>query len=260
MAHKRKRRIVICAICLLLGFAFGSGTALFRDSSQSVIAELQAELEQQERASTNHAAELQAANDLMATLTSELQQAKVDVSWAQEERDSAIASLNEAESKQSAARDGNALAVEVKQLKNAIRYLSTAVSALESKVSISVDMISRLRKQSPTSNRKRVAATVRDSSELETVPDVRHLLSSGNGRDWMRLSGLERMRLCELIANTSGKHTMWYYHAFLSSLYERVESREMDIAKAAAVAEAMDLESEQSFSPPISARAAHKGG
>ncbi len=81
-------------------------------------------------------------------------------------------------------------------------------------------------------------------SEPQALPDVRHLLSSGNGHDWIRLSAREKVRLCQLIQEATGEHETWTYMEFLASFYKNNNSLNTDIAQAAAVAAAMDLSSE----------------
>lgn len=70
------------------------------------------------------------------------------------------------------------------------------------------------------------------------LPPVRHLLKDGDGNDWVSLSDREKLRLCNIIAETVGQHDAWHYREFLGTFYQDEDMLGRDIAEVAAVAAA----------------------
>jgi hypothetical protein len=82
------------------------------------------------------------------------------------------------------------------------------------------------------------------TSEPAATTDVMAVLRIGDGHDWARLSDRDKLILCNVIAEKTGRHTGWQYREFLENFYYDQNVQNTDIAEAAAVAAALDLKDE----------------
>jgi hypothetical protein len=80
-----------------------------------------------------------------------------------------------------------------------------------------------------------------------TEVDVRSIMGTGDGNDFLALSDLDRLRLCDVIEETIGQHEAHDYHTFIFGFYDnarRFDERLLSkaISEVAAVAAAMEFE------------------
>ena len=91
----------------------------------------------------------------------------------------------------------------------------------------------------------RKPANTKTAPAASPIPPVAHLLQSGNGHDWLKLSQREKVRLAVLIQDNTKRHEPYDYVEFLGAFYkpdagEIILSRQ--ISEMAAICAAMEIQ------------------